>query len=192
MWTLSRTSLFLAAASLAVAACSPAAPVATAPGGGAGDGDETPVTTTAAPTVAPATTTPTTAAESTPTPAPTAGETSDNGNGDATDMGGRWVGTGCSDSGSCDWQITFTLRQIGDVISGDVVWEKGDTAGPVDNGVRGALEGDVMILVYESGPIRKVYEGPVAGDTYTGTLTIFISDAQAPGGTGSFEVEREE
>jgi hypothetical protein len=102
-------------------------------------------------------------------------------------MAGTWVGT-IETNGSTQ-EIQFVLRDLrsrGGDISGTALWE----SGKVDNGLRGAFEGDTLTLDDSLVNGINVYEGTVNGDVFTGTwTTVPRLEGQSP---GTFEVTREE
>jgi hypothetical protein len=83
------------------------------------------------------------------------------------------------------------LREIGGTLRADVIWESGGNVGPVDNGGRGMLDGNSLTITFGSGDLRKVYEGTIVDGTFSGTVTTFLGDLEAPAGPGSFEVTRQ-
>jgi len=103
------------------------------------------------------------------------------------DLAGTWVGT-IETNGSTQ-EIRFVLRDLrsrGGEISGTALWE----SGKVDNGLRGAFEGDTLTLDDSLVSGINVYEGTVNGDVFTGTwATVPRLEGQSP---GTFEVTREE
>jgi hypothetical protein len=108
-------------------------------------------------------------------------------------VSGTWVGVGCNTRASCNYEVRMHLRQIAGMLRADVIWESGGNVGPVDNGGRGMLEGNSLTITFTSSGanLRKVYEGTVVDGTFSGTVTTFLGDLEAPAGPGSFEVTRE-
>ena len=106
---------------------------------------------------------------------------------DDLSVAGTWVGT-IETSGSTQ-EIRFTLRDLrsrGGEISGTALWENGK----IDNGLRGAFEGDTLTLDDSLVNGINVYEGTVSGDTFSGTWRAGVAGGQTS--TGTFEVTREE
>jgi len=106
---------------------------------------------------------------------------------DDVSLAGTWVGT--IESNGRTQEIRFVLRDLrsrGGDISGTALWENGK----IDNGLRGAFEGDTLTLDDSLVNGINLYEGTVDGDVFTGTWRTVLADA--PVSTGTFEVTREE
>ena len=124
----------------------------------------------------------------TPEPTPTsAAQTEPPDDQDDMSLAGTWVGT--IETNGNTQEIRFVLRDLrsrGGEISGTALWE----SGKVDNGLRGTLEGDLLMLDDLLVNGINVYEGTVNGDVFTGTwTTVPRLEGQSP---GTFEVTREE